>query len=189
MNATEWIEKGKERIKKFGIKEWGTVLIVGICFLVAAIPGGTKEKRETENTEQKTIPEETTENKSYTDWMEERVEELLSTVENVGKVKVMITVASTEEKNVLKDGSYQKEKTAENDSEGGSRIIEKESEDKASVFAEEEPYLLSERYPEVIGVVVIAQGSGRGSVDYDILNAVQVLFDIPAHKIKIMKMK
>jgi stage III sporulation protein AG len=38
-------------------------------------------------------------------------------------------------------------------------------------------------------VVVIAQGSGTGTVDLDILNAVQVLFDVPAHKIKIMKMK
>ena len=42
---------------------------------------------------------------------------------------------------------------------------------------------------EITGVVVIAKGCGTGSVDLDILNAVQVLFDVPAHKIKIMKMK
>ncbi len=189
MNIAEWMEKGKERIKKFGLKEWGTILIVGLCFLVMAIPGGTKEKEETGKKEQEAAETESEEKKSYTDRMEERVEELLSCVENVGKVKVMITVASTEEKNVLKDGTSQTERTTENDSTGGSRIIEKESEDKESIFSGEEPYLLSESYPEVIGVVVLAQGSGKGSVDYDILNAVQVLFDIPAHKIKIMKMK
>ena len=64
-----------------------------------------------------------------------------------------------------------------------------ESLDMETVFSGEdgngEPYLVSESYPEVVGVVVLAEGSGTGSVDYDILNAVQVLFDIPAHKIKI----
>ena len=51
------------------------------------------------------------------------------------------------------------------------------------------PYITKEVYPEVEGVVVIAQGSGTGTVDLDILTAVQVLFGVPAHKIKIMKMK
>ncbi len=187
------MEKIKEKLGKFGIREWGMLLLVGICFLIIVFP----TQKEDENAEsngsggQNVQTGETAaeSEKTYAERMEERVEELLSNVEHVGKVKVMITVSSTEEKNVLKDGTEEKKETTETDSAGGSRITYEESNELETVFSGTEPYLLSENYPQVVGVVVIAEGSGTGSVDYDILNAVQVLFDIPAHKIKIMKMK
>ncbi len=43
--------------------------------------------------------------------------------------------------------------------------------------------------PDVEGVVVIAQGGGTLSVQENIIEAIQVLFDIDANKIKIVKMK
>ena len=86
-------------------------------------------------------------------------------------------------------GTKETEQSTERDSAGGSRMSESTKTDGTTVFSQNQPYVLSETYPEVTGVVVIAQGSGKGTVDYDILNAVQVLFDVPAHRIKIMKMK
>lgn len=43
--------------------------------------------------------------------------------------------------------------------------------------------------PVVEGVVVIAQGADRGNVRENIIEAIQVLFDIDPNKIKIVKMK
>ena len=43
--------------------------------------------------------------------------------------------------------------------------------------------------PAVEGVVVIAQGAQKQSVQENIIEAIQVLFDIDANKIKIVKMK
>ena len=194
MKVRELIEKGRERMKKFGIREWGMILLVGICFLVLVMPvkAGEKEKNpEEERQEQsnKNITVEESEAATYTEELEQRVEELLSCVQAVGKVKVMITVDATGEKNVLTDGVREKKETTEQDSAGGSRISVEERSDLETVFSGETPYLISESYPKVIGVVVIAEGSGTGNVDYDILQSVQVLFDLPAHKIKIMKMK
>ena len=194
MKFQELIGKGKERMSKFGIRDWGMVLLVGICFLVLVIPvkAGEEEKDSGEDRQEQIQGNiQTGENKktTYTEELEQRVEELLACVEHVGNVKVMITVNSTEEKNVLKDGMQEKKETSEADSAGGTRVSVEESLDMETVFSGDTPYLLSESYPQVIGVVVIAEGSGMGSVDYDILNAVQVLFDLPAHKIKIMKMK
>ena len=186
------LERMRERLKTFGMKEWGMLLVVGLCLLILVIPTKEtgKDERTGEKGEEVNVPTQVpVQGSSYTERMEQRVEELLSQVEHVGKVKVMLTVNSTEEKIVLKDGSQEKQETTETDSEGGSRVKIEESMDTETVFSGNVPYLLSESYPEVIGVVVLAEGSGTGSVDYDILNAVQVLFDIPAHKIKIMKMK
>lgn len=196
MKGKEWIEQGKERLRRFGLKEWGTLLLIGICCLIIVFPANRQENTD-EDVQQGASAILTgvgnSEEKSYAEQMEERLEELLSDVEHVGRVKVMITVNATEEKNVLKDGRVGSEEISETDSEGGTRTSKSNESDLETVYAEENgtgsPYLVSEIYPDVVGVVVLAEGSGTGSVDYDILNAVQVLFDIPAHKIKIMKMK
>lgn len=189
MTAKEWMLKTKERVGKFGIKEWAMVLIAGVCLLVLVLPSEGKKAEEEMNDGVITPQTVQGSEESYAEIMEKRVEELLSQVQDVGRVKVMITVKATEEKNVLKDGTRESKESTEQDNAGGSRTSYSESTENETVFSGEEPYLLSESYPEVLGVVVLAEGSGTGSVDYDILNAVQVLFNLPAHKIRIMKMK
>ena len=196
MDLQAWVAKGKEKLRSFGIKEWGMVLVAGLCCLVIVFPMGKEETdagQDRTDREPENRVEVQEEEMSYVEQLEKRLEELLSGVEDVGSVKVMITVASTVEKNVLQDGSREREQVTETDSAGGSRNSMRERSDGSTVFCddggESSPYILSETYPEVTGVVVLAKGSGTGTVDFDILNAVQVLFNVPAHKIKIMKMK
>ncbi len=198
MEGRELVKRGIERIRGFGLKEWGTVLIVGICFLIIALPSGSSPKNEEGGTPKgnvpTAVPKNTTEkNGDYVSELEQRLEELLVQVEGIGKVQVMITVSSTTERIVLRDGQEAWESSTEQDSAGGSRRKENKTSENAAVLVDGEggdtPYITKELYPEVEGVVVIAQGSGTGTVDLDILAAVQVLFGVPAHKIKIMKMK
>lgn len=199
MNLQEWIKKGKEKLLSLGVRQWGMLLLAGVCCLVIVFPMG--EKNENNLTSQKNV-ESKTENKDtltvrteedFVSQQEERLSALLSSVKDAGKVQVMITVESTTRKNVLQDGSMETEQVTETDSAGGSRTSVSEKKEGTTVFHDIQgistPYILSEAYPQVIGVVVLAQGSGTGTVDLDILHAVQVLFDLPAHKIKIMKMK
>ncbi len=198
MDLQAWVTKGKEKLRTLGIKEWGMLLLAGICCLVIVFPMGDdateEDKGSTGRVENNNSTVSSAEAKQdYVNQLEERLAELLSCVENVGQVKVMITVDGTTEKKVLQDGSRESEQTTETDSAGGTRNAVSEKSEGTTVFydtaGENTPYVLSENYPEITGVVVIAQGSGSGTVDLDILNAVQVLFDIPAHKIRIMKMK
>lgn len=198
MDLQAWVTKAKEKLHSFGIKEWAMILIAGLCCVIIVFPFGKEETTSgqsgTEGTAVQGVETQgAKENTDYVGQLESRLSELLSSVENVGKVKVMITVTSTTEKNVLQDGSRESEQTTETDSAGGSRISVSERSDGTTVFYDTNgastPYILSETYPEITGVVVIAEGSGTGTVDYDIMNAVQVLFNVPAHKIKIMKMK
>jgi len=195
MDLQEWVKKGREKLASLGIREWGMILLAGLCCLIIVFPGGKEEKNPAEQPEKTTVYEtKVTEGaEDYAAQLEKRLSDLLSGVENVGRVKVMITVTGTVRKNILQDGSRETEQMTETDSAGGSRNSVNEHYSGTTVFAgingEDTPYILSEDYPEITGVVVIAEGSGTGTVDLDILNAVQVLFDVPAHKIKIMKMK
>ena len=194
MDLQAWATKGKEKLLRFGWKEWGMVLIAGVCCLIIVWPGGKGEETPEENqTRGYELLQETESEQDYVSSLEQRLEELLTCVAGVGDVRVMITVGSTTEKQVLQDGSKETEQSTEQDSAGGSRMSVSERSEGITVFSDTEgessPYILSETYPEITGVVVIAEGSGKGTVDFDIMNAVQVLFDVPAHKIKIMKMK
>ena len=198
MDLKEWLAKGKEKVFSFGIKQWGMLLLAGICCLVIVFPMGYEEKEsEEESINRNAVLQKNTsamqENTDYVAQLEQRLAEILSGVKDVGRVQVMITANRTVQKNVLQDGSREREQVTETDSAGGSRNSVNEKSEGTTVFYDIDgnstPYILSETYPEVTGVVVIAEGSGTGTVDLDILNAVQVLFNVPAHKIKIMKMK
>jgi len=198
MDLQEWIAKGKEKVLSFGVKQWGMLLIAGVCCLVIVFPIGDKKETDMQEnlknaSEITAFDFEKSKEQDYVTELEEKLTELLSEVEQVGHVRVMITAESTVKRCVLQDGSHETEQITETDSAGGSRYSVSEQSEGSTVFYDinggTEPYILSETYPEIIGVVVIAEGSGTGTVDLDIMNAVQVLFNLPAHKIRIMKMK
>ena len=50
------------------------------------------------------------------------------------------------------------------------------------------PFETKEIEASVEGVVVIAEGGGNGKIALDIVEAVEVLFNVPAHKIKVLPM-
>lgn len=43
--------------------------------------------------------------------------------------------------------------------------------------------------PEIEGVLVVAEGAGSGTVNKNITEIVQALFDVEAHKVKVVKMQ
>ena len=49
------------------------------------------------------------------------------------------------------------------------------------------PYISKEMTPEIEGVLVIAEGGENAVVIQNITEAIQALFGVEAHKIKIMK--
>lgn len=145
----------------------GVLLLVGLLLLVIALP--TRQENENTITEENT--QETDQSLQEQDWqtkMEERLAEVLEQVQGVGKAEVFLTCEGTQEKVVEKDET---ETVYERDSRGN-----------------QTPYVSAEIYPQVTGVLVVAQGGDDPVVIQNIQEAVQVLFQVEAHKIKVMKM-
>ena len=70
--------------------------------------------------------------------------------------------------------------------------MEDSTSDKTSIYEQDSdgsstPYVSKELSPEIEGVVVIADGGGNAVTAQNITEAVQALFGVEAHKIKIMK--
>ena len=128
----------------------------------------------------------------YERLLEKRVEDTLECVEGVGKVKVMLTLKSSEEKVVEKDSQREENEITEEDSEGGSRVSEDRSLSHTSIYEQKSdgtqtPYVSKEMAPEIEGMVIAADGGDDPVVVKNLTEAVQALFGVEAHKIKLMK--
>ena len=131
---------------------------------------------------------------SYAGYWEDKLEDALKDVDGVGEVKVLINIKESEQKIVEKDGPEEYSETAETDSAGGNRMVSESRVEKSTIYTPDDkgqdvPYVVMTIAPTVEGVVVIAQGAGKRSVQENIIGTIQVLFDIDTNKIKIVKMK
>lgn len=134
------------------------------------------------------------ENGGYAAQWEEKLEESLRFVEGAGQVQVLITLAGSEEQVLTRDGKEEVSDTLETDAAGGSRHVSETRLDKSVVRTVDErgkdvPLVVRTIAPKVEGVVVIAQGAGSERVRRDIIEAIQVLFDVDMNRIAIIKMK
>lgn len=132
-------------------------------------------------------------NEEYADSLERKLTDILSEMADVGKVRVMITLKSSEERIVEKEEPVSRSATNENDAQGGSRIVNQVETGDTTVYRTEgsasEPYVVKTLTPEVEGVLVVAEGAGSGSVNKTITEIAQALFGVEAHKVKVVKME
>lgn len=128
----------------------------------------------------------------YATYLEKRLTEALSRMENVGKVEVMITLKSSRELVVEKEEPVSRSSTDEKDSQGGSRTVRETESEENTVYRTEgsasEPYVIKTLPPQIEGVLVVAEGAGRGTVNRTIVEIAQALFGVEAHKVKVVKM-
>ena len=157
--------------------------LVGILLLVVAIPTPDSTKGEQQLVTE-TIPI------GETNSMEEMLEEILQKISGVGAVEVFISYEDQGKIIVEKDLSVSEELIQEADSNGGNRTTTTTRNESETVYDKTDaPYVVQEISPTVKGVLVVAQGAGDASVKSRILETIQALFGLEAHKISIMKME
>lgn len=189
----------KEKLQKLLMRKDRLVIVLlgGILLLVIALPVSDKEETALGGRAQ---PEnavsggetEGWDTEAYADYLERKLAEALSHVKGVGRTKVMVTLASGSERVVEKDTNSGSESIQETDSQGGSRSTINSSSSQETVYSggetgNGEPYVTKELTPIVEGVVVIAEGGDDPVAVQNITEAVQALFEIDTHKIKVMK--
>jgi stage III sporulation protein AG len=102
----------------------------------------------------------------------------------------MVTVKTSGEKILQTDTKSQESIVNEKDSSGGTRQNVDRSEDTETILVGDssaEPYIVQEIMPQVEGVLVACQGGDKATVQSEISGAIQALFGIEAHKIKVCK--
>ncbi|MCD8218355.1 MAG: stage III sporulation protein AG [Clostridiales bacterium] len=165
------------------------LFLAGVLLLVIAFPSSCGESS-SEGGETDALLEisDTVTVSDYEAEMEERLAEVLSRMDGVGAVEVMITFQDSGETVVEKDVTYSQEESSSKE-DGTSDTRTESSEATVYTDSEEEPFVSKEIVPAIEGVLVVAEGGGNSTVASDISEAVEALFGLEAHKIKVVKME
>ena len=163
--------KKLDDIKKIlGEKKIKLVLVAGVLLgMVLIMISNKSSQAPADDTNQTARAENVTNNES----LQERLKILLSKVKGVGEVEVFVTYSSTEEKVALKD----------KDSNGSEQTVMKNS------SGNTEPYIYKSIYPQIEGVIIVAQGGDNDGVKAAISDAIAAVLELPIHRVKILNMK
>lgn len=109
---------------------------------------------------------------------------VLSSIRGAGDVQVMITYESEPVLEPAYESSYSTSNTQED-----SRTTSNETETKRPSSSQSDGLVLTQKRPEVRGVVVIAQGASDIQVKMELAQAVQTALGVSASKVDVFEMK
>ena len=185
----------KEGRKPLSAKEkWMLMLLFGVLLAVIVFPADKTEPQQKNvvsssvdvdisklNSEMSTL-------KQYEANLSYQLETILSQMDGVGKVQAWVTLSSSSEKVLYQEKDSDVVDLQEADSVGGSRREVKQKVQQSVLLDNSgNPYIIKTIQPEVEGVLVVAEGAGNSTVKKNISEAVQVLFGVDAHRIKVAK--
>jgi len=206
------IQSWKKLWRDLGTRRWIFLFFTGILLVVIAVPVGEygndarqgsvthvkegNEERDNKSGEQSSYSLQDKQSiqttNAYEAELEARLATLLGQIEGAGAVQVMVTVSRSSELILQSDTSREESVIQETDAQGGSRDNMELREEKQTVLVGDsgigQPYVVGQIMPQVEGVVVACEGGDRPTVQAEISAAVQALFDLAPHKIKVCKM-
>ena len=152
------------------------ILIVGLILFMKI--GGTKSSvKSSQSTE---LEYQTT--MSYCEQLEKKLEKVLSQVKGAGQVKVMISLEGSPELVYAMDSDSKVSST-----NSGSTTTSSSTPIIIQRNGKSGPLILTEKLPNVKGVIIVSSGANDVSIKIDILNSVSTLLDISTDKINVLK--
>ena len=184
-------------LKKIGFLRIGLLAVAAIILIICSLPQNQSSNlNQTQSVGSSLDTDGDTSLFSYEHELEKRLEQILGGMEGITSVDVMITLSATSEKVLEK--SIQLEENKQEIEKGSGESLEKSVTSSLSKKNEalltgntsgSMPYIIKEMSPSIQGVVVAARGNITQTKIREISEAVQALFGIEAHKIKVIEKK
>ena len=190
---SKWLSE----LKKIGFLRLGLLAVAAIILIICSLPQNKSSNlNQTQSVGSSLDTDGDTYLFSYEHELEKRLEQILGGMEGITSVDVMITLSATSEKVLEK--SIQLEENKQEIEKGSGESLEKSVTSSLSKKNEalltgntsgSMPYIIKEMSPSIQGVVVAARGNITQTKIREISEAVQALFGIEAHKIKVIEKK
>lgn len=190
---SKWLSE----LKKIGFLRLGLLAVAAIILIICSLPQNQSSNlNQTQSVGSSLDTDGDTSLFSYEHELEKRLEQILGGMEGITSVDVMITLSATSEKVLEK--SIQLEENKQEIEKGSGESLEKSVTSSLSKKSEalltgntsgSMPYIIKEMSPSIQGVVVAARGNITQTKIREISEAVQALFGIEAHKIKVIEKK
>lgn len=190
---SKWLSE----LKKIGFLRLGLLAVAAIILIICSLPQNQLSNlNQAQSMGSSLDTDGDTSLFSYEHELEKRLEQILGEMEGITSVDVMITLSATSEKVLEK--SIQLEENKQEIEKGSGESLEKSVTSSLSKKNEalltgntsgSMPYIIKEMSPSIQGVVVAARGNITQTKIREISEAVQALFGIEAHKIKVIEKK
>lgn len=130
-------------------------------------------------------------NSYYT--LQSSLEEILETIEGVGKVKVLINYAETSTTVAMYNETKTESVTEEKDTEGGTRNVTSTDIQKEIAYTEQNgtsaPITEKVVMPTIEGAIITAEGASNGTIKANIIAATEAVTGLATHKIQVFQMQ
>ena len=196
MKFLEKITGGNNNKKKIENTVFLIVILIITLIIINYIWNGKKEKTNEQNDNSaydKILANVTKEDLESKEELAQNIEDILSTIKGVGKVKVLLNYSETNSIVPIYDETTTTSSTEEQDTSGGTRNVTQTQSQRDVVFSEnsgtKEPVTKKTIMPVIQGAIVTARGAGNATVKTNIINALQALTGLSADKIQVFEME
>ena len=184
-------EDGKDKKKQIeNIVVFIIILIVTVLIINNMWSGEDKEKSEEINDSTRVLAQ--VSSSSEKDDLENRLENILETINGVGRVNVLIKYSESSTVVAMYNETTSESTTKESDGDGGSKDVKETENKKEIVYTDEDgtnkPITEKVVMPVIEGAIVTAKGAGNANVKASIVSAVEAVTGLAVHKIQVFEM-
>lgn len=168
------------------------ILIITVIIINNVWSGDNKKAEEqTDKVLANVIEKTENSNEHYT--LQSSLEDILETIEGVGKVKVLINYSETSTTVAMYNETKTESTTEEKDTQGGVRNVTQTDTQKEIAYTKEsgESAPITEKVimPTIEGAIITAEGASNGNIKANIISATQAVTGLATHKIQVFQME
>ncbi len=168
------------------------IIILIVTVLIINVMWSSNDKKAENKSEDTTKVLAQATSSSEKDDLETRLEDILASIDGVGKVKVLIKYSESSSVVPMYNETTSESTTKETDGDGANKDV-KETESKREIVYTDEngkntPITEKVTMPVIEGAIVTAQGAGNANVKTSIVSAVEAVTGLAVHKIQVFEM-
>ena len=168
------------------------IIILIITVLIINVMWSSNDKKTENKSEDTTKVLAQATSSSEKDDLETRLEDILASIDGVGKVKVLIKYSESSSVVPMYNETTSESTTKETDGDGANKDV-KETESKREIVYTDEngkntPITEKVTMPVIEGAIVTAQGAGNANIKTSIVSAVEAVTGLAVHKIQDFEM-
>lgn len=184
-------EDGKDKKKQIENIVVFIIILIVTVLIINSMWSSEKEKKDDDTVDTSKVLAQTS-TSSQQENLEERLEDILSTINGVGRVKALIKYSESSTVVAMYNETVSESTTKENDANGGSKDVKETENKKEIVYTDEDgtnkPITEKVVMPVIEGAIITAQGAGNANVKASIVSAVEAVTGLAVHKIQVFEM-
>lgn len=187
-------ENGKDKKKQIeNIIVFIIILIITVLIINSMWSSNDKGSKDNNQDSSKVLAQTTSVSIDEQNDLETKLEDILGSIDGVGKVKVLIKYSESSTVVAMYNETTSESTTKENDKNGGSKDV-KETENKKEIAytdekGENKPITEKVVMPVIEGAIITAQGAKDVNVKSSIVSAVEAITGLAVHKIQVFEMR